>query len=64
MMNNDNENNLEEEKEKLNRLVEEAFDKGSPLAQNDFIIEHSCRVDALVVKAQKEKKEQKNRKER
>ncbi len=64
MMNNDNENCLEKEKEKLNRLVEEAFDKGSPLAQNDFIMEHSCRVDNLVIKAQKEKQKQKYRKER
>lgn len=64
MMKKNNENSLEEEKEKLNRLVEEAFDKGSPLAQNNLIMEHSCRVDNLVVKAQKEKQKQKHRKER
>jgi hypothetical protein len=52
----DNEDNLEKEKDKLNRLVVEALEKGSPIAQNDTIIEHSCKVDELVVKAQKEKK--------
>ncbi len=52
----DNKDILEKEKDKLNRLVAEAIENGSPIAQNDTIIEHSCRVDALVVKAQKEKK--------
>lgn len=51
-----NEDNLEKEKDKLNRLVVEALENGSSIAQNDIIIEHSCKVDALVVKAQKEKK--------
>jgi hypothetical protein len=51
-----NEDNLEKEKDKLNRLVVEALENGSPIAQNYIIIEHSCKVDALVVKAQKEKK--------
>jgi len=51
-----NKDNLEKEKDKLNRLVVEALEKGSPIAQNDTIMEHSCKVDELVVKAQKEKK--------
>lgn len=55
-MANYNEDNLEKEKDKLNRLVVEALENGSPIAQNDIIIEHSCKVDALVVKAQREKK--------
>lgn len=55
-MNNDNKSSLEEEKEKLNKLVEEAFDKGIPFAQNNTILEQSYKVDTLVVKAQKEKK--------
>lgn len=60
-----NKDKLEKEKDKLNRLVAEAIENGSPIAQNDTIIKHSCRVDALVVKAQKEKKRPgKNQQER
>ena len=51
-----NKDKLEKEKRKLNKLVEEALDNSNPFAQNDEIIKHSCKVDELVVKAQKEKK--------
>lgn len=61
----DNKDILEKEKDKLNKLVAEAMENGSPIAQNDTIIKYSCRVDALVVKAQKEKKKPgKNQQER
>lgn len=50
-----NKEKLEKEKEKLNRLVEEALNNGNALAQSD-IVSLSCKVDMLVVKAQKEMK--------
>lgn len=53
MMNKDK---LKKEKEKLNRLVEEALDNGTPLAYNNKIITHSRKVDTLIVEAQREKK--------
>jgi hypothetical protein len=55
----DNKNNLENEKDKLNKLIGEAYEKGSSLAQNDTIMEHSRKVDELIVKAQKQKQRHK-----
>jgi len=43
-MANDNKDNLEKEKDKLNRLVVETLENGSPIAQNRTIIKHSCKV--------------------
>lgn len=50
-----NKNKLENEKDKLNRLIGEAFEKGAPIAPNDTIIEHSRKVDDLIAKAQRQK---------
>jgi hypothetical protein len=50
-----NQDKLEKEKEKLDRLVGEALENGNLIAQNNAIIEHSRKVDTLVVKAQREK---------
>jgi len=50
-----NKNKLENEKDKLNRLMGEAIEKGIPIAPNDTIIEHSRKVDELIVKAQRQK---------
>jgi hypothetical protein len=56
---------LEKEKEKLNRLADEALKKGIPLTQDEAFMEQNRKVDALVLKIQKEKeKHKKNRQER
>ena len=56
---------LEKEKEKLNKLVSEALNKGAPLAEDEAVIEQNRKVDSLVVKIQKEKeKYSKNQQER
>ena len=56
---------LEKEKEKLNKLVDEALNKGTPLTQDEAVIAQNRKVDALVVKIQKDKeKHRKNQRER
>jgi hypothetical protein len=56
---------LEKEKEKLNKLVSEALNKGAPLTEDEAVIEQNRKVDSLVVKIQKEKeKYSKNQQER
>ncbi|HHT96097.1 MAG TPA: hypothetical protein GXZ71_09475 [Clostridiaceae bacterium] len=56
---------LEREKEKLNKLVGEAFNKGTPFTEDEAVMEQNCKVDTLVVKIQKEKRKQnKNQMER
>lgn len=37
-------------------LVVEALENCRPIAQNDTIIEHSCKVDLLIVEAQRKRK--------
>lgn len=44
---------LEKEKEKLNKLVDEAFNKGTPFTEDEAIMEQNRKVDSLVVKIQK-----------
>ena len=49
----------------MNKLVVEALNKGTPLTQDEAVIEQNSKVDALVVKIQKDKgKQRKNRRER
>jgi hypothetical protein len=45
---------LEKEREKLNRLAEEALKNGIPLTQDEAFMEQNLKVDALVVKVIKE----------
>lgn len=45
---------LEKEKEKLNRLAEEALKNGIPLTQDEAFMAQNRKVDALVVKIIKE----------
>ena len=59
------EDQLEKEKEKLSRLVNEALKNGVPIVQDEVIMAQNRKVDVLVVKIQKKKERQrKNRKER
>ncbi|MDF9409930.1 hypothetical protein L7E55_16525 [Pelotomaculum isophthalicicum JI] len=51
---------LEKEKEKLNRLAEEALKNGIPLTQDEAFMVQNRKVDELVVKVIKEK--ERNRK--
>ncbi|RNC62915.1 MAG: hypothetical protein AWM53_01841 [Candidatus Dichloromethanomonas elyunquensis] len=56
---------LKIEKEKLNRLAEEAWEKGIPLNQDEAFMKQNRKVDELVYKIQKEKdKHKKNQMER
>lgn len=56
---------LEKEKEKLNRLADEALKNGIPLTQDEAFMAQNRKVDSLVVKIQKEKeKYSKNQQER
>lgn len=56
---------LEREKEKLNKLVDDAFNKGTPFTEDEAVMEQNRKVDTLVVKIQKEKgKHDKNQSER
>lgn len=56
---------LENEKEKLNKLVDEALNKGTPLTQDEAVIAQNRKVDAMVVKIQKNKgKQRENQLER
>ncbi len=45
---------LEKEKEKLNRLAEEALKNGIPLTQDEAFMAQNRKVDELVVKITKE----------
>lgn len=56
---------LEKEKEKLNRLAEEALKNGIPLTQNEAFMAQNRKVDALIVKITKEQERpRKNQRER
>jgi hypothetical protein len=56
---------LEKEKEKLSKLAEEALKNNIPLPQDEAVMAQSRKIDALVVKIQKEKeKRRKARRER
>ena len=46
---------LEKERGKLNKLVDEALNRGIPITQDEAVIVQNRKVDALVVKIQKEK---------
>lgn len=46
---------LEKEKEKLVKLVNEALKNGTPIIQDKAVMEQNRKVDELVVKIQKEK---------
>ncbi len=48
---------LENEREKLDRLVGEVISKVVPFSVDPVVLEQSRKVDALVVKLQKEKLE-------
>jgi len=45
---------LKKEKEKLHMLVEEALKNGTPIIQDEAVMAQNCKVDALIVKLQKE----------
>lgn len=56
---------LEKERRKLVKLVNEALEKGASLVQDKAIIEQNSKVDDLVVKLQREKENlRKKQKER
>jgi len=56
---------LEKEKEELNRLAEEALKNGILLTQDEAFMAQNRKVDALVVKVTKEQeRHKKNRQER
>ncbi|HCR84113.1 MAG TPA: hypothetical protein DIW07_12060 [Lachnospiraceae bacterium] len=55
---------LEKEREKLNRLAAEALKSGTSIAENEAVMAQSRKVDALVVRIQREKeRHRKNRQE-
>lgn len=45
---------LKREKEKLHRLAEEAINNGIPIIQDEAVMRQNRKVDALVVRLQKE----------
>lgn len=45
---------LKREKEKLHRLVDAALKNGTPIIQDEAVMAQNRRVDALVVRLQKE----------
>lgn len=56
---------LEKEKEKLNKLADEALKNGIPLNQHEAFMEQNRKVDELVVRIQREKnRRKKNQQER
>ncbi len=56
---------LEKEKEKLNKLADEALKNGIPLNQHVAFMEQNRKVDELVVRIQREKeRRKKNQQER
>lgn len=52
---------LKIEKEKLNRLADEALKKGIPLIQDEAFMEQNRKVDELVVKAQRYQEQQRKK---
>lgn len=54
-----NDKELEKEKEILNRLVLEAFDRGIPLTDDKAVMEQNLKVDDLIARMQKEKRKHK-----
>lgn len=56
--------NLETEREKLNKLADEAMKKGIPLNQDEAFMEQNRKVDKLVVRIQREKAKHRKQKER
>lgn len=52
---------LEKEKEKLERLVNEALKNGTPIIQDEAVIAQNRKVDKLVVKVQREKERQRKK---
>ncbi|HHU75738.1 MAG TPA: hypothetical protein GXZ24_02405 [Firmicutes bacterium] len=46
---------LEKEMEKLNKLVDKALKNVTPLVEDEAFMEQNRKVDALIVKIQKEK---------
>jgi polyhydroxyalkanoate synthesis regulator phasin len=63
-MKKSNEENLEQEREKLNKLADEAMKKGIPFDQDEALMEQNRIVDDLVVRIQREKEKQRKQKER
>ena len=56
---------LKIEKEKLNSLADEAWEKGIPLNQDEAFMAQNRKVDELVVKIlKKQERQRKNRQER
>ncbi len=55
---------LEKEREKLNKLVDEAIKKGIPFDQDEALMEQNRKVDELVAKIQREKAKHRKEKER
>lgn len=49
---------LEREREKLSRLAEKALKNNVPFSQDEAVIAQSRKIDALVVKVQKVKEKQ------
>jgi hypothetical protein len=52
---------LEREKEILNKLLINAFNKGTPFTEDKAVMEQNRKVDALVVKIQREKRKYYNK---
>ena len=50
---------LEKERDILNRLIDDALNNGTPISQYEEISEQSRKVDALVLKVQKENERKK-----
>lgn len=48
-------NELEIEKEKLSRLVDQALKNGTPIIQDEAVMAQNRKIDTLVVRIQKEK---------
>ena len=50
---------LEKEKEKLNRLIDEAIKNGTPLSHDEAVVAQNRKVDVLVARLQMEKERHK-----
>ena len=55
---------LEKERKKLNKLIDEALEKGTPIFQTEEVMEQSKKVNELVDTLQKELSKMKNYRER
>jgi hypothetical protein len=53
-MKSSNRDQLNKEQEKLNRLIEEAMEKGTPPGESEAILEQSRKVDELMNQHQQE----------